>query len=216
MIVSLGTDRIINYYKKTFDYSDSWNIVKILFSKYDRLPFLCPLCRNEIKGGKSRAIHNKKCIKLHLIWFARYEVLIKVNISKLISNAKLEAYTNDLLKLDAIIEKEDLKWKSIFSKSLKDSLNTNLDNFEFIKPLTKGGYGQIFLTKDKLTGNEMITKIISISEAIQRSCIGSYVNERQMLFKCKSDHIISIFYSFISEFFIYQVNFTALKFFSSG
>lgn len=200
MTPTLEIDKIINYYKKIFDYSESWNIFKILFSKSDSKPFLCHLCRNEIKSGKSKAVHYKKCVKLHLIWFARYEVLSKIHTSKLLEDDKLEFYKKQLSKLDSIIEKEDSKFKG--------SLDTKLDNFEFIKPLTKGGYGQIFLTRDKLTGNEMITKIISISEAIHRSCIGSYVNERQMLLKCKSDNIISIFYSFISEFFIYQVNST--------
>ena len=206
MMPTLDTDQIINYYKKIFDYSESWNIFKILFSKSDRVPFLCHLCRNEIKSGRSRTIHNKKCMKLHLIWFARYEILSKVHISKLSSDPNLELYNNQLFELNAIIEREDLKWKMKFSKLLADSLDAKVDNFEFIKPLTKGGYGQIFLIRDKLTGKEMITKIISISEAIQRSCIGSYVNEREMLLKCKSDQIISILYSFISEFFIYQVN----------
>lgn len=209
---TLNTDQIINYYKKIFDYSESWNVFKILFSKSDRVQFLCHLCRNEIKGGKSRAIHNKKCMKLHLIWFARYEISSKIHISKLCSDPNLEFYNNQLSELDAIIEKEDSEWKMKFSKLLADSLDAKVENFEFIKPLTKGGYGQIFLTKDKLTGNEMITKIISISEAIRRSCIGFYVSERQMLLKCKSDHIISIFYSFISEFFIYQVKFYEFEF----
>lgn len=200
MTPRLEIDKIISYYEKIFDYSESWNIFKILFSKSDSKPFLCHLCRNEIKSGKSKAAHNKKCVKLHLIWFARYEVLSKFYTSKLLEDGNSEFYKKQLSKLDSIIEKEDFKYK--------DSLDTKLENFEFVKPLTKGGYGQIFLTRDKLTGNEMITKIISISEAIQRSCIGSYVNERQMLLKCKSDYIISIFYSFISEFFIYQVNST--------
>lgn len=208
MTPTLETDKIINYYKKIFDYSESWDIFKILFSKSDKELFSCPLCRNEIKSGKSRAVHNKKCVKLHLIWFTRYEVLSKVHTSKLLEDANLEFYKNQLSKLDAIIEKEYFKWKLMFNNALAHSLDTNLENFEFIKPLTKGGYGQIFLTRDKFTRKEMITKIISIAEAIQRSCIGSYVNERQTLLKFKSEYIISIFYSFMSEFFIYQVNLT--------
>ena len=177
----------------------------MLFFKSDRQSFLCPFCRNEIKN-KSKAIHNNLCIRLHLIWFIRYEILCIINTGKLIKNVDLDSYNNHLSKLDRILEKEDIKWKLTFHKNLQQSLDMKLNDFEFIKPLTKGGYGQIFLTRDIISGNNMITKIISISEAIQRSCIESYVNERQLLLKCKSDFIVSLFYSFMSEFFIYQVS----------
>lgn len=202
-------DKVISNYEKIFYCPKLPNIFTRIFSKPEILPLLCPLCRNEIKEEKERIMHNKKCVKLHLIWFARYEILRRIHTLKSCSNSvdkkSIESYNTQLLKVDAIIGKENLKWKLKFNKSVADSLDIKLENFEFIKPLTKGGYGQIFLTRDKLTGLEMITKIISISEAIQRSCVNSYVNERELLIRCKSDYIVSIFYSFLSEFFIFQV-----------
>lgn len=203
-------NHFLEFCKKIIECPKSKVIFKSFSSDKEKIPSACPLCRNEIKEQKLRVVHRKKCIKLHLIWFTRYETLSKIYISKIsaeyFDKDSLEALNKQLLKFDTIIEKEGLKWRLKFKNTLNDSMDIRLENFEFIKPITKGGYGQIFIIKDKLTGLEMIAKIISISEAIQRSCIGSYVNEREMLLRCNSDYVISCHYSFRSEFFIYQVS----------
>jgi len=202
---------ILKDYKNLFKNSkESFGFFSKLFNKPKIIsPVICPFCKIEVNNEKTRCFHRESCWKLHVIYTARYEVLSKISRAKVSEDSTertlMDSYYKMLSKLDKLIEDKASKWELKYSKSLKHSLNINLNDFEFIKPVTKGGYGQIFLMKDKYTGKLMCAKIISISEAIQRSCLGSYVSERNLLLRCDSNQIISLYYSFRSEFFIYQV-----------
>ena len=170
----------------------------------------CPFCKVEVNNEKTKYSHRETCWKLHVIYISRYEIFSRILKAKLlrdlVDKTSIDTYNKMLSKLDKLLESASSKWELKYSKSLKNSMNINLSDFEFIKPITKGGYGQIFLMKDKCTGKMMCSKIISISEAIQRSCLTSYVSERNLLLRCDSQQIIQLYYSFRSEFFIYQVN----------
>lgn len=199
------------YYEELFEKNKSLvrKIFSRLFSKSKVIPSFCSMCRLTITDEQSRAEHRISCMKLHIVLFTRLAATSRINQLKLLpdpeANNKISFYLNTKAKLEKILDEEGSKWQRKYNISLHQSLRIKLESFEFIKPLTKGGYGQIFLLKDKITGKEMAAKIISISEAIQRSCIDSYVTERELLLKCKSEFIVSLFYSFRSEFFIYQV-----------
>lgn len=174
-----------------------------------KFPALCPFCKIEMRDEKTRRPHREICWKFHVITTARYEVRSRICQAKISDNSiersSINSYCKMLSKLDRLLESEASKWELKYSKSLQSSLSINLNDFDFIKPITKGGYGQIFLIKDKCSGKLMCAKILSISEAIQRSCLKSYASERISLLKCDSTQIISLYYSFRSEFFLYQV-----------
>ena len=200
---------ILTDYEELFKYPKDSFISK-LFKKYkNTLPAICPFCKIEVSDQKTKRAHREICWKLHVIYTAKCDILSRLSQAKLIDNSKddssIESYCNLLSKLDKTMESEAPKWELKYFKPLKYSLIINLNNFEFIKPITKGGYGQIFLIKDKYNEKLMCAKIISISEAIQRSCLRSYVQERNFLLMCNSDQIVSLFYTFHTEFFIYQV-----------
>ncbi len=82
------------------------------------------------------------------------------------------------------------------------------DIFEFLKPLTKGAYGQVFLIKHKPTQQLMVAKVLSFAEAFTqpgKEVLESYLQERRILLQCKHPNLIKLYYSFRSEYFIYQV-----------
>lgn len=201
----------INRFKELFETNKSFGFFSRFFSKSKAIDSFCSMCRLTINDEKSRADHQKMCKKLHIVLFSIFAATSNINQLKILANHDTKNEMNFYVKFKAKLEKkllkEDLKWRRKYSLPVHKSLSITLDYFEFIKPLTKGGYGQLFLLKDKITGKNMTAKIISISEAIQRSCIGSYLAERDILLKCKSEFIVTLFYSFRSEFFIYQVNF---------
>ena len=204
-----STKSILSDYEKLFKYPKESFISKLFKKSRNTLPSICPFCRIDVSDQKTKWAHREICWKLHMIYTAKCDILSELSQAKLIGNSKddssIESYCNLLSKLDKTIESEASKWELKYFKPLKYSLVINLNYFEFIKPITKGGYGQIFLIKDKYTEKLMCAKIISISEAIQRSCLRSYVSERNFLLNCNSDQIVSLFYSFHTEFFIYQV-----------
>lgn len=198
------------YFEELFiDDKKKQGIFSRLFSKAKYIPAFCGVCRMTIDKEKLRAEHMKNCKKLHIVMFSRFATMSKIKQLKLLEDPlnkqNLELYLKLKVKLEKILAVENTKWQHKYGTPLEQSLGIRLRDFEFIKPLTKGGYGQIFLLKDRITGKEMAGKIISISEAIQRNCLESYVLERDMLLKCKSEFIVKLYYSFRSEFFIYQV-----------
>ena len=187
---------ICDDYKNLFKNSEkSLGIFFNLFRKTkNMLPSICPFCKIKVKDEKTKHSHRESCWRFHVIYIAKCDILSKISQAKIsgdsIDKLLLESYRKMFSKLDKTIEFEASKWELKYFKSLKSSLSINLGDFEFIKPITKGGYGQIFLIKDKYTGKLMCAKVISISEAIQRSCIASYVSERNLLLRCDSNQII--------------------------
>lgn len=87
------------------------------------------------------------------------------------------------------------------------------DIFDFMKPLTKGAFGQLFLVKHKPSGRMMVAKVISLAEAFVKSneVLQSYIQERNTMLRCQHPNIIKLYYSFRSEYFIYQVSKHKLK-----
>ena len=198
----------ISHFEKLFHKSESKGILSRVFGKSELIPPVCPMCGINVDKINQRVDHRNNCKKQHIIQFSRCLLISKNHELTALNSDKtelIELLRKESIKLDKRSEHDRRQWESKYGTSLEHCLNVNLTRFEVIRPLTKGGYGQIFLTKDKFTQKIMVTKIISISEAIQRHCIRSYVSEREYLLKCNSDHIVSLFYSFRSEFFIYQV-----------
>lgn len=177
-----------------------------LFSKSKNFPSNCKWCGISNINIKNRESHHKTCKKFQIIWISKLASLSLIAQSKLTSDILgieyLNSYVNEFTQY---FERESVCWETKYGKSLKSSVEIDIKNFQFIKPLTKGGYGQVFLCKDSFSGEYLATKVLSISEAIQKSSIGAYVNERENLLRCRSQHIISLYYSFKSEFFLYQV-----------
>lgn len=166
------------------------------------------MCGTDVIDPKQRFSHRKACRFSHIVWFSKYLITSRIHELKLNSSSDtklLDLLCNELLKINVIIEKEAKKLKSKQNQTLDKMFGINISNFEFIRPLTKGGFGQIFLVKDNVTQKYLVAKVLSISEAIQRECLESYVSEREILLKCNSEYIVSMYYSFRSEFFIYEV-----------
>lgn len=207
MSTNSGT-AISKYYKEIFK-EKRLGLFEKWFSKKEKLLSSCLWCRTRNINEKSLEYHWKSCRKLQITWIIRLAILSKMlqlKASLASDSFNIDYYKTSEAKLNAILEIEASRWHTKIGSSLLSSLKININDFEFIKPLTKGGYGQIFLVKDKLYSNVFIAKILSITEAIQRACISSYINEREILLCCKSKYIISLLYSFRSEFFIFQVN----------
>ena len=183
---------------------------KLFSSRPKNIFFSCLWCRITNISKNSFDYHLTTCRKLQIIWTIRLATLseifqLETCFYNEIDVSKINNFKNSETKLNAILDFENSRWQAKMGSSLLSSLKINLNDFDFIKPLTKGGYGQIFLTKDKQSRKTLITKIISISEAIQRSCINSYVIERKILLRCRCKYIVSLLYSFRSDYFIFQV-----------
>lgn len=198
---------VYEFYDNLFKASKikSHNFITRLFKKPKVLPIICKMCGNGIEDEKLRQNHNFRCRKAHLLLLTKYAILARISSNRISNHADEDSINRNTAKLEAEIHGEKLYWWKMFKLNMNECIQLNISNFKVIRPLTKGSFGQIFLIKDKKVERNMVLKIISVSEAIQRSCIGFYVNERDILLKTTSKYIIDLYYSFRSEFFIYQV-----------
>lgn len=197
-------DHLQTYYTSLFKCETKNNIFVEIFKKRDHFKSQCPWCKNFIEG-KLKENHRKNCHKLQLLWIIRSSVL-NLN-ARLGINECLDFKANSTIvyKLDESIKKMYSSLRLGADKSIDLILKIQLSHFEFLAPITIGGFGQIFLLKDRITNRNLVAKVISITEAIQKNCIYSYYLERELLLRCKSMYIVSILYSFHSKYFIFQV-----------
>lgn len=208
-----SSSSISKYYEDLFK-TKKVGLLSFFFSKRQIKLSSCLWCRTKNIAVNSLDYHQKTCRKLQIIYIIRLATLSEIlQLEALVSDDifKINNFKCSEIKLNTILDFEGSRWQAKIGSSLHSSLKISINDFELIKPLTKGGYGQLFLTKDKMSDNILITKTISVSEAIQRSCISSYVKEREILLRCKSKYIVSLFYSFRSEFFIFQVYYYKYK-----
>ena len=91
-------------------------------------------------------------------------------------------------------------------------LEPSIDDFEFIKPITKGGFGKVYLGKRKtkhqqLTNDEQTyaIKVMEKNEMIRKNMAQQVIAERDALAVSKSPFVVKLFYSLQSKEQIYLV-----------
>eukprot|EP01119_Soliformovum_irregulare_P025363 TRINITY_DN9368_c0_g1_i1.p1 TRINITY_DN9368_c0_g1~~TRINITY_DN9368_c0_g1_i1.p1 ORF type:complete len:627 (-),score=161.64 TRINITY_DN9368_c0_g1_i1:43-1923(-) len=79
------------------------------------------------------------------------------------------------------------------------SVMPSIDDFELIKPISKGAFGQVFLARKRKTGDYFAVKIQKKS-AVMRKKISKRVNdEHKILADTDNPFIVKLYYSFQSE-----------------
>jgi serine/threonine protein kinase len=80
-----------------------------------------------------------------------------------------------------------------------------MEDFEVIKPISKGAYGSVYLAKKKQTGDYYALKILRKSDMVQKNQVSNVRNERMILTQLDSPFVVKLFYSFQSKDSLYLV-----------
>jgi serine/threonine protein kinase/CheY-like chemotaxis protein len=81
----------------------------------------------------------------------------------------------------------------------------SMEDFEVIKPISKGAYGSVYLAKKKQTGDYYALKILRKSDMVQKNQVSNVRNERMILTQLDSPFVVKLFYSFQSKDSLYLV-----------
>ncbi|KAL8130848.1 hypothetical protein AgCh_006964 [Apium graveolens] len=87
----------------------------------------------------------------------------------------------------------------------KHKERTSIDDFEIIKPISKGAYGKVFLARKRATGDLFAIKVLKKLDMLRKNDIERIVAERNILIRVRNPFVVRFFYSFTSKENLYLV-----------
>ncbi|CAH7682791.1 AGC protein kinase [Phakopsora pachyrhizi] len=88
----------------------------------------------------------------------------------------------------------------------KSKSAASIKDFDMLKPISKGAFGQVWLAKKKTTGDYYAIKILKKQDMISKNQIMNVKSERKILMnQSDSDFVVKLFYTFSSRDHLYLV-----------
>ncbi|KAJ9546131.1 hypothetical protein OSB04_025838 [Centaurea solstitialis] len=137
---------------------------------------------------------------------ARIEKLIRekyLQLFELVDDEKVDI-TSTVIDEDAPLDDDvvrSLRTSPIHSG--KD--RTSIDDFEIIKPISRGAFGRVFLAKKRTTGDLFAIKVLKKADMIRKNAVESILAERDILISVRNPFVVRFFYSFTCRENLYLV-----------
>ncbi|KAI3463551.1 hypothetical protein Pfo_020214 [Paulownia fortunei] len=137
---------------------------------------------------------------------ARIEKLIRekyLQLCELVDDDKVDI-TSTVIDEDAPLEDDVLR--SLRSSPIHSSKDrTSIDDFEIIKPISRGAFGRVFLAKKRTTGDLFAIKVLKKADMIRKNAVESILAERDILISVRNPFVVRFFYSFTCRDNLYLV-----------
>eukprot|EP00250_Pteridium_aquilinum_P011958 c20416_g1_i1 orf=749-4627(-) len=82
---------------------------------------------------------------------------------------------------------------------------TSIDDFEIIKPISRGAFGRVFLARKRATGDLFAIKVLRKADMIRKNAVESILAERDILISTRNPFVVRFFYSFTCSENLYLV-----------
>ncbi|KAJ6748115.1 SERINE/THREONINE-PROTEIN KINASE [Salix purpurea] len=92
---------------------------------------------------------------------------------------------------------------SPINMSSKD--RTSIEDFEIIKPISRGAFGRVFLSRKRATGDLFAIKVLKKADMIRKNAVQSILEERNILITVCNPFVVRFFYSFTCRENLYLV-----------
>ncbi|KAD4584073.1 hypothetical protein E3N88_21674 [Mikania micrantha] len=137
---------------------------------------------------------------------ARIEKLIRekyFQLFELVDDEKLDI-TSTVIDEDAPLEDDVVR--SLRTSPIHSSKDrTSIDDFEIIKPISRGAFGRVFLAKKRTTGDLFAIKVLKKADMIRKNAVESILAERDILISVRNPFVVRFFYSFTCRENLYLV-----------
>eukprot|EP01105_Mastigella_eilhardi_P003832 TRINITY_DN1499_c0_g1_i14.p1 TRINITY_DN1499_c0_g1~~TRINITY_DN1499_c0_g1_i14.p1 ORF type:complete len:1190 (-),score=288.56 TRINITY_DN1499_c0_g1_i14:2160-5687(-) len=80
-----------------------------------------------------------------------------------------------------------------------------MDDFDFIKKISSGGFGSVFLAKKKTTGDKFAVKVLKKSDMLRKNMVDGVMAERTILSTVNFPLVVKLYYAFQSEQHLFLV-----------
>ncbi|XP_021747282.1 probable serine/threonine protein kinase IREH1 [Chenopodium quinoa] len=137
---------------------------------------------------------------------ARIEKLIREKYLQLV-----ELVDNEKIDLVSTVIDEDAPLEDDVIRSLRTSPihsakdRTSIDDFEIMKPISRGAFGRVFLAKKRTTGDLFAIKVLAKADMIRKNAVESILAERNILISVRNPFVVRFFYSFTCRENLYLV-----------
>ncbi|KZV27142.1 hypothetical protein F511_31104 [Dorcoceras hygrometricum] len=137
---------------------------------------------------------------------ARIEKLIRekyLQLCELVDDDKVDI-TSTVIDEDAPLEDDVVR--SLRSSPVHSNRDrTSIDDFEIIKPISRGAFGRVFLAKKRTTGDLFAIKVLKKADMIRKNAVESILAERDILISVRNPFVVRFFYSFTCRENLYLV-----------
>ncbi|XP_068649519.1 probable serine/threonine protein kinase IRE [Aristolochia californica] len=82
---------------------------------------------------------------------------------------------------------------------------TSIQDFEIIKPISRGAFGRVFLARKRVTGDLFAIKVLRKADMIRKNAVESILSERDILISARNPFVVRFFYSFTCRENLYLV-----------
>uniref|UniRef100_A0A0D9VY43 non-specific serine/threonine protein kinase n=1 Tax=Leersia perrieri TaxID=77586 RepID=A0A0D9VY43_9ORYZ len=129
------------------------------------------------------------------------------DLQEIVNRRKHEALTVQTFGTPStVMDEEDDVVRSLRASPVhpvKD--RTSIDDFEIIKPISRGAFGRVFLAKKRTTGDLFAIKVLRKADMIRKNAVESILAERDILITVRNPFVVRFFYSFTSRENLYLV-----------
>ncbi|XP_038686780.1 probable serine/threonine protein kinase IRE isoform X2 [Tripterygium wilfordii] len=112
---------------------------------------------------------------------------------------------NTIADEDSSVEDEAVRSlrASPINPSTKD--RTSIEDFEIIRPISRGAFGRVFLARKRATGDLFAIKVLKKADMIRKNAVESILAERNILISVRNPFVVRFFYSFTCRENLYLV-----------
>uniref|UniRef100_A0A1J3DXI5 non-specific serine/threonine protein kinase n=1 Tax=Noccaea caerulescens TaxID=107243 RepID=A0A1J3DXI5_NOCCA len=135
----------------------------------------------------------------------RIEKLIQekyLQMCQLLDDEKVDL-SNTVIDEDAPLEDDVVR--SLRTSPVHPRDRTSIDDFEIIKPISRGAFGRVFLAKKRTTGDLFAIKVLKKADMIRKNAVESILAERDILINVRNPFVVRFFYSFTCRDNLYLV-----------
>ncbi|KAG0053943.1 hypothetical protein BGZ83_000169, partial [Gryganskiella cystojenkinii] len=81
----------------------------------------------------------------------------------------------------------------------------SIQDFEIIKPISRGAFGKVYLARKKTTKDLYAIKILKKADMVRKNMVNHVLAERRVLALTKTPFVVQLFYAFASKDYLYLV-----------
>eukprot|EP01135_Chromosphaera_perkinsii_P003648 Nk52_evm27s250 gene=Nk52_evmTU27s250 len=95
--------------------------------------------------------------------------------------------------------------KSAAVEESKEPRLVGIQDFEILKPISRGAFGKVYLAKRKNSEDLFAIKVIKKADMVRKNMVDQVITERNAMALAKNTFIVRLFYSFQSKEHLYLV-----------
>lgn len=117
------------------------------------------------------------------------------------SSAAISSSTGDNIKLPP-----SPRLNGVTAQPLARAVPPSIKDFEVIKPISKGAFGSVYLSKKKSTGDYFAIKVLKKADMVAKNQVTNVKAERAiMMWQGESDFVAKLYWTFSSKDYLYLV-----------